>query len=238
MIVLPAIDLRAGRCVRLLRGDPAAETVYGNDPAAVAAAFQREGASMLHVVDLDAALDSGSDNNREAVHAVCSSVDVPVQVGGGMRTLADVAAVLELGAARVVLGTAAVREPAFVGAAVARFGERIVVAVDVRDGAVMVRGWREAGGMLEDVVAALDAAGAPRYLATSIGVDGTQEGPDLGLYGRLRSLTDRPVLASGGVSGVEDLRALAALGVEGVVVGRALYEGTLRLSEALGVTAA
>lgn len=233
MIVVPAIDLRGGRVVRLVQGDPGRVTVYGADPVAVARRFQAAGAPLLHVVDLDAALGTGS--NAEAVRAVCRAVGIPVQVGGGLRTLESVEEALGAGAARAVLGTAAAADPSFVARCVDRHGDRIVVAVDVRDGRVVVKGWREEAGALEELVPALDAAGAPRYLVTAVAADGRLEGPDLALYGRVRSLTDRPVLASGGVRDAADLRALAALGVEGAVVGRALYEGTLSLAELAAV---
>jgi phosphoribosylformimino-5-aminoimidazole carboxamide ribotide isomerase len=228
VIVVPAIDLRGGRAVRLRHGNPAHQTVYSDDPVEVARGFEAEGASLLHVVDLDAALGTG--HNREVVAAICQRVPVPVQTGGGLRSLQAVDAALAAGAARTVLGTSATRDPAFVDEMVARHGDRVVVALDVRDGNVMVRGWQEAAGSLEDVMATLDV---PRFLVTSIAVDGTLEGPDLDLYRRVLALTERPILASGGVRGPADLRALLATGVEGVVVGTALYEGTLTLRDAL-----
>lgn len=229
MIVIPAIDLRGGRCVRLTRGDPALATEYDAGPVAVARRFEGAGAELLHVVDLDAAFGTGS--NREAVAAVCAAVDIPVQAGGGLRTLQAVDEVLEAGTARAVLGTAAALDPRVVRAAVDRHGERIVVAVDVRGGRAMIRGWQEEGPLVEKLIPALDAAGCPRYLVTSIAADGTLEGPDLDLYLRVLSLTGRPVLASGGVRSAGDLAALAGLGVEGAVVGKALYEGTLSFSD-------
>ncbi len=228
MIVVPAIDLRGGRAVRLRHGNPAHQTVYSDDPVEVARGFEAEGASLLHVVDLDAALGTG--HNREVVAAICQRVSVPVQTGGGLRSLHAVAAALQAGAARAVLGTTAVQDARFVREVVARHGDRVVVALDVRDGNVMVRGWQETAGSLEDVMATLEA---PRFLVTSIAVDGTLEGPDLDLYRRVLALTERPILASGGVRGPADLRALLATGVEGVVVGTALYEGTLTLRDAL-----
>jgi phosphoribosyl isomerase A len=228
VIVVPAIDLRGGRAVRLRHGDPEHETTYSEDPIRTAKQFEADGASLLHVVDLDAALGSG--HNRDVVAAVCQAVSVPVQTGGGLRSLDAVEAALAAGAARAVLGTAAALDPGFVREAVERHGDRIVVSLDVQEDRVMVRGWREAAGSLDEVLGALDA---PRFLVTSIAVDGTLEGPDLELSRRVLALTDRPVLASGGVRDVADLRALAETGVEGVVVGKALYEGTLTVRDAL-----
>lgn len=229
MIVIPAIDLRGGRCVRLLRGDPRAETEYDADPVAVARRFETEGARRLHVVDLNAALGNGS--NRETVAAICRSVAIPVQVGGGLRTIEAVEDVLGDGAARAVIGTAAALDPGFVAEAAGRFGDRLVVAIDIEGDRAMVRGWQEEGPPIDEAVPALDEAGAPRFLVTSIAVDGTLEGPDLPLYERVLGLTDRPVIASGGVRSADDVRALRDLGAEGVVVGKALYEGTLALAE-------
>jgi phosphoribosylformimino-5-aminoimidazole carboxamide ribotide isomerase len=234
VIVIPAIDLRGGRCVRLLRGDPDLAVEYGDDPVAMARRFEEAGATMLHVVDLDAALEDG--DNRGAIVSICEAVSIPVQTGGGLHQLQDVDRVLALGAARAVLGTAAVRDPTFVRRAVELHGDRIVVAVDTRDGLVMVRGWRDSAGPLERYLPALEAAGAPRFLVTSIGSDGTLEGPDLPLYGQVLELTDRPLIASGGVATTDDLVALAELGAEAAVVGKALYEGRLTVEDALAVS--
>jgi phosphoribosyl isomerase A len=228
VIVMPAIDVLGGRCVRLERGDPDRATEYEGDPVEVALRFEAAGGSMLHVVDLDAALGVGS--NRGTVEAICRAVSIPVQVGGGLRTTGAVGEALNAGARRAVLGTAAVIDPAFVSAVVSRHGDRIVGAVDVRGGRAMLRGWREVGPPVEDLVPALDGAGCPRYLVTSVQADGMLEGPDLGLYARILTLTERPVLASGGIRSSEDLDGLAALGLEGAVVGKALYEGALPLS--------
>jgi phosphoribosylformimino-5-aminoimidazole carboxamide ribotide isomerase len=229
VIVIPAIDLRGGRCVRLFRGDVAAETVYDADPVELAERFQAEGARRLHVVDLDAARGEGS--NRGIVRDICHAVAIPVQLGGGLRTLAAIEQALDDGAARAILGTAAAADPGFVAEAVEHFGDRIVVAVDVRDGRVATHGWRELGPRIEEALPALAAAGAPRFLVTSIHRDGTMEGPDLALYERVVEITDRPVIASGGVRVADDVRALRDLGMEAVVVGKALYAGTLRLEE-------
>ena len=231
MIVIPAIDLRGGRAVRLLRGDPEAETAYSQDPVAVATRFQAEGARRLHVVDLDAALDQG--DNREVITEICHSVAVPVQVGGGLRSLEAIGQVLEAGASRAILGTAAAADPTFVERAVEEHAEHIVVSVDVRGGHVIVRGWTEEGPLLEDAISALEDAGAPRFLATAIARDGTLEGPDLRLYERVLGITDVPVIASGGVRDAADIWALRDLGCEAAVTGKALYEKTLKLSQVI-----
>ncbi|MGI8616469.1 MAG: 1-(5-phosphoribosyl)-5-[(5-phosphoribosylamino)methylideneamino]imidazole-4-carboxamide isomerase [Actinomycetota bacterium] len=229
MIVIPAIDLRGGRAVRLRRGDPSAETAYDDHPVEVARRFQEQGARRLHVIDLDAALGEGE--NREAVREICRAVVVPVQVGGGIRSLEAAAAVLEDGAARAILGTAAAADPTFVERAVEEFAERVVVAVDVRGGKLMIDGWREEGPELETTLSALNDAGAPRYLVTAIARDGTLDGPDLTLYRQVLKLTDKPVIASGGVRNAEDVWALRDVGCEATVAGKALYEKTLKLSQ-------
>jgi phosphoribosylformimino-5-aminoimidazole carboxamide ribotide isomerase len=215
--------------VRLRRGDPSEETTYSVDPVEVATTFQEDGARRLHVVDLDAALGEG--DNRAVIADICRSVAVPVQVGGGIRTLEAIGELLAAGAARAILGTAAAADPELVARAVEEFAERVVVAVDVRGGRVMVRGWKEEGPDLEEAMIALNDAGTPRYLVTSIARDGTLDGPDLRLYTRVLKLTDRPVIASGGVRDAGDIWALRDLGCEAAVSGKALYEKTLKLSQ-------
>jgi phosphoribosylformimino-5-aminoimidazole carboxamide ribotide isomerase len=231
VIVIPAIDLRGGRAVRLLRGDPAEETAYDDDPVNVAVRFQTEGARRLHVIDLDAALEQG--DNRDTIRDICRSVVLPVQVGGGIRTLEDITAVLEIGGGRVILGTSAALDPGFVARAVEEFAERILVAIDVRAGHAMVKGWQEEGPLVDDVVPALNDAGTPRYLVTAIARDGTLEGPDLRLYRQILTLTDQPVIASGGVRTADDIWALRDAGCEAAVTGKALYEKTLKLSQVI-----
>jgi phosphoribosylformimino-5-aminoimidazole carboxamide ribotide isomerase len=231
VIVLPAIDVRGGRVVRLLRGRPEDETAYGTDPAEAAARFAAQGARWVHVVDLDAALGTGS--NRDALARAVEGAGVPAQVGGGLRSMRDIEEVLEMGAARVILGTEAVGDRRFLAEAVERFGDRVAVAVDTDGEEVVVRGWTEGAGPLEEVVARLEAVGAPRFLVTAVHLDGTLEGPDEALYRRLSTLTARPVMASGGVASAAHLRTLADTGVEAAVVGRALYEGALTLDEAM-----
>jgi phosphoribosyl isomerase A len=229
MIVIPAIDLRGGRAVRLRRGDPSEETAYAENPVQVAERFQEEGARRLHVIDLDAALGEG--DNRQAIRDICRAVVVPVQVGGGIRSLRAAAALFEDGAARAILGTAAAADVSLVGRAVEEFAERVVVAVDVRGGRLMLDGWREEGPELGSALSELDDAGAPRYLVTAIARDGTLEGPDLTLYRQVLKLTDRPVIASGGVRNAADVWALRDVGCEATVAGKALYERTLKLSQ-------
>ncbi len=231
MIVIPAIDLRGGRAVRLLQGDPTEETSYSEDPVEVAMRFQEEGARRLHVVDLDAALDQG--DNRSVGRG-----DLPRCAGagaGGRRPPLDGG---HLGPARdrrlrAILGTAAAADATFVRRAVEEFAESIVVAIDVRAGHVMVRGWQEEGPALEAAIPELDAAGAPRYLVTSIARDGTLKGPDVKLYERVLSLTETPVIASGGVRDADDIWALRDLGCEATVTGKALYEKTLKLAQVI-----
>jgi phosphoribosylformimino-5-aminoimidazole carboxamide ribotide isomerase len=230
VIVIPAIDLRGGRAVRLFRGDPEAETEYSTDPVEVATRFESEGARRLHIVDLDAALGTG--DNRDIVVEIARSVAIQVQLGGGLRSIEAVEQAFESGVARAVLGTAAATDPGFVEKAVARFDDRIVVAVDVKDDHVMVRGWREAGDAIDAALPRLVEAGAPQFLVTSIRMDGTMDGPDMALYERVLTLAgDRPVIASGGVRNAGDVWALRELGVEAAVVGKALYVGTMQLSE-------
>jgi phosphoribosylformimino-5-aminoimidazole carboxamide ribotide isomerase len=231
VIVIPAIDLRGGRAVRLRRGDPSTETSYSDDPVEVASRFQEDGARRLHVVDLDAALGEG--DNRSVIGDICRSVAVPVQVGGGIRSLEGIGEVLGAGASRVILGTAAAADPTLVARAVEEYAERVVVAVDVRGGRVMVKGWTEEGPALEDAMRALDDAGTPRYLVTSIARDGTLDGPDLRLYAHVLKLTERPLIASGGVRDAADVWALRDLGCEAAVTGKALYEKTLKLSQVI-----
>lgn len=229
MIVIPAIDLRRGRCVRLFRGDVEAETVYDDDPVEVARRFEGEGARRLHIVDLDAA--AGEGTNREIVREICRDVAIPVQLGGGLRTIEAVERAIADGAARAILGTAAALEPSLVARAVERVGDGVMVAVDVRGGHVMTHAWRKEGPPLDEAVPALEDAGAPRFLVTSILRDGTMDGPDLELYERMLKLTDRPMIAGGGIRVAADVWGLRDLGLEACVVGKAMYSGTLRLEE-------
>jgi phosphoribosylformimino-5-aminoimidazole carboxamide ribotide isomerase len=228
-LVIPAIDIKDGRCVRLLRGSYEHETVYFEDPVKMAKLWRVQNAKVLHVVDLDAARD-GTRRNAGAIEAICSCLDIPVQVGGGARSMEDISQLLECGVYRVVIGTAAIKEPELVSEAIRRFGaSRIVVGVDALDGEVRVEGWTEGSGM-DAVEFALDmeTRGCRRVLYTDIDRDGTMEGPNLDAYRELgERLTTCRITASGGVGGYPDLVKIADLAeyrVDSVVIGRALYE--------------
>jgi phosphoribosylformimino-5-aminoimidazole carboxamide ribotide isomerase len=237
----PAIDLRAGRCVRLYQGDYGRETVYGDDPVAQARAFSAAGAPWIHVVDLDAAR-TGDPRNRPVVAAIAAAVDVPVQSGGGVRDDAAAEALLAAGVRRVVVGTAALDDPDWVRRLAARHPGRVAVGLDARGRDVAVRGWVEGSGHdLVDVARRFGDAGVAALVVTEIGRDGTLAGPDLGQLADVLAATALDVVASGGVGSLDDLRALAALDVggrrlAGAIVGRALYEGAFPLSDALEVT--
>jgi phosphoribosylformimino-5-aminoimidazole carboxamide ribotide isomerase len=237
MKLYPAIDLRGGRCVRLYQGDYARETVYGEDPVAQALAFQAEGAPWLHVVDLDAAR-TGEPTNRPAIEAICAAVDVPVEVGGGVRSDAAALALFDVGVSRVVIGTAALAEPDLVRRLTAA-GHAVAVGLDAHGDEVATHGWTErTGRTVGELAAEFADAGVAALVVTEIGRDGTLAGPDLDGLRRLLAATSIPVIASGGVGRLEDLRALAAVEedgrrFEGAIVGRALYEGAFTVSEAL-----
>jgi phosphoribosylformimino-5-aminoimidazole carboxamide ribotide isomerase len=236
VILYPAIDIRGGKAVRLTQGDYARETAYDADPAEAARRWAGEGAEFLHVVDLDAA-KAGEPRNLAAVERIASAVSCPIQVGGGLRSEESVEAVLAAGAARVVIGTAALRDPGFLDAMLAAHGERVVVSVDARNGRVALEGWTEAGEQeVVDAVAALGERGVARFLCTAIEVDGTMEGPAVEQLGEIAAATDARVIASGGVGNLSHLEALAEMpyaNVEGAVVGRALYEREFTVAAAI-----
>lgn len=244
MIVFPAIDLRQGRCVRLRQGDPNAETVFGDDPAWVAAHWVALGATWLHVVNLDGAFgDQAADAvNGRRLREIREAVAVPIQFGGGLRSLGDVEAAIELGANRVVLGTVAVTQPDVVTAAIRRFGtERIVAGLDGRHGRVAIHGWQQDSG--EPILVAaerLAGLGVQRVVATDVSRDGMLTGVNLAAAVELARQSRLKVIASGGVRDLDDIQRLKAAesqGVEGVIVGQALYTGALDLRQALAAAA-
>ena len=233
MEVIPAIDLLGGRCARLVQGDYDRELLYSGDPVAIALRWQDEGATRLHVVDLDGARE-GRPVNGETVRAIIEAVAVPVQVAGGVRDLAAVDGWLKAGADRVVLGTAAIRDHDLAAAAVHAHGDRIVVSIDARDGVVATEGWTEAKGPREEeLLPALAAAGVRRFVYTDIARDGTLTSPNFEAVDAFVRATDAAVIAAGGVAEAAHLVRLAELGVEAAIVGRALYDGGLHLPDAL-----
>lgn len=235
LVLLPAVDVADGRAVRLVQGEAGSETSYG-DPLAAALAWQGAGASWIHLVDLDAAFGRGS--NAALLADVVGRLDVAVELSGGIRDDPSLVAALATGCARVNLGTAALEDPAWTARAIAEHGERVAVGLDVRGTTLAARGWTRAGGDLWEVLERLDGDGCARYVVTDVTKDGTLRGPNTELLREVCARTDRPVVASGGVSSLEDLQALRALvplGVEGAIVGKALYAGAFTLTAALAV---
>jgi phosphoribosylformimino-5-aminoimidazole carboxamide ribotide isomerase len=235
--ILPAIDLRAGRCVRLLQGDYARETVFSDDPVAMARRWAGAGAQRLHVVDLDGAR-SGRPENLTVIRQIAAAVPLPVQLGGGIRDREAVLAALDAGVERVILGTTLITgEPTLIDRLLAEFGDRIVVGVDARDGRVAIQGWTETTDRdAVELARELEARGARRLVYTDISSDGMLAGPNVEGVRRMAEALSIPVIAAGGVSSAEDVRRLAAMepvGLEGVIIGKALYTGAVRLEELL-----
>lgn len=234
MILLPAIDILGGKAVRLARGEFGSSTVYDADPLQAATRWVAAGARALHIVDLDGAR-SGAPANFEEIRRIVAAVDVPIQVGGGLRTLDDVRGVVRAGATRVVLGTAAYEDVDLLDQAVAELGDRIVVSVDARAGKLATAGWTEQTDIpIESVIQRMGARGVRRFVFSSIDRDGMLDGPDLGAARRVAAAVRGSFVYSGGVASLEDLRALAALrqvNLEGVIVGKALYEGRFDVGE-------
>lgn len=235
LILLPAVDVAGGQAVRLVQGAAGSQTSYGS-PLEAALAWQRDGAEWIHLVDLDAAFGGG--DNQELIADVVGRLDVHVELSGGIRDDASLSAALATGCARVNLGTAALEDPEWTARAIAEYGEQIAVGLDVRGETLSARGWTRDGGNLWEVLARLDGQGCARYVVTDVHRDGTLTGPNVELLRKVCAATDRPVIASGGVSTLDDLRVLAALvadGIEGAIVGKALYAGAFTLPEALKV---
>ena len=235
--LLPAVDVQDGQAVRLVQGEAGSATSYG-DPLSAAMDWQRAGAEWIHLVDLDAAFGRG--DNRDVLRRVVDSMDVKVELSGGIRDDASLEHALEMGAARVNLGTAALEDPEWTARVIERFGDRVAVGLDVRGTTLAARGWTQEGGDLWEVLARLEAAGCARYVVTDVTKDGTLTGPNTELLAQLCEATDKPVVASGGISSLEDVAALAAMvpqGVEGAIMGKALYAGRFSLEQALAVAA-
>ena len=233
LTLLPAVDVSDGQAVRLVQGEAGTETSYGA-PLEAALAWQRAGAEWIHLVDLDAAFGRGS--NRELLAEVTGRLDVKVELSGGIRDDESLEAALATGCARVNIGTAALEDPDWCRKIIATHGDKIAVGLDVRGTTLAARGWTRDGGDLWEVLARLEEDGCPRYVVTDVTKDGTLRGPNTELLREVCAKTDKPVIASGGVSSLDDLRALAALvpeGVEGAIVGKALYAGAFTLEEAL-----
>lgn len=231
--VIPAIDIRGGRCVRLFQGDYARETAYDNDPVAVARRWERLGAPLIHVVDLDGAKD-GAPVNHETMAAICAAVSVGVEVSGGLRSMELISAAFAYGAARVQLGSAAVRDPELVRECAARFPGQIVVSIDSRNGDVVTDGWLTGSGRTAlDLANEMVELGVPRLMFTDINRDGALTEPNFEALAEYVRALPVPVVASGGVAVVAHLRRLADIGCEGAIVGKALYEGAVDLPAAL-----
>jgi phosphoribosylformimino-5-aminoimidazole carboxamide ribotide isomerase len=233
MEVIPSIDLKGGRCVRLYQGDYAKETVFSNDPVGTAQRWESLGAPRLHLVDLDGAA-SGEPQHLALVARIAATLRIPVQVGGGIRQMEMIEQYVKAGIKRVVLGTAAVENPKLVGEACLAFGDAIVLGVDARDGFVAVRGWQDKTAVsAADLIQKMEALGARRFIYTDIARDGTLTEPNFQAIAELMAKTRSPIIASGGVTSIDHLRRLSQLGVEGAIIGRALYTGDIRLDKAL-----
>lgn len=233
MHIIPAIDIKDGRCVRLYQGKYEEVTVFDHDPVAVARRWEQLGAQRIHVVDLDGA-KAGRPVNAQIVFAIVRAVNIPVQLGGGLRDQGAVDAALNLGVDRAILGTAALRDPQLIARLVEKYGERIVVGVDARDGLVAAQGWTETSHVrTEELVQRMSQMGVRTVIYTDISRDGTLEGPNVDAVAELVQLNGPEIIASGGVARLEDLVALAGTGAAGVIVGKALYSGAFDLPQAL-----
>jgi phosphoribosylformimino-5-aminoimidazole carboxamide ribotide isomerase len=237
MIIIPAVDIKGGRCVRLLEGRAEAETVFSDYPPEMARRWVEEGAERLHIIDLDGAFEKGP-RNRTIIESIVRETAIPIQIGGGIRDLKNIDSYLSLGVAQVILGTVALKNPALVHEACRLFPGRIIVSLDARDNRVAVEGWTELSEIDPvDLVRDYEEWGVKAVIYTDISRDGTQKGPALSSTRRLAQATTLPVIAAGGVSTLADVQSLcplAADGLAGIITGRAIYSGSLKLSEAIG----
>lgn len=233
MLIIPAIDLKDGQCVRLYQGDYSQVTVFSDDPAEFARQWRTEGAQFLHVVDLDGA-KAGYPVNLKVIEQLKKAFELPVEVGGGVRDEKTVQILLDCGVDRVILGTIALRDPELTGHLCQKYGEQIVIGIDARDGLVAIEGWTETSNVAATTLAQeLTKRGAQRYIYTDISRDGTLTEPNYAAFAEFTQAAGRPVIASGGVAQVDQVRKLAGLSAEGVIIGRALYTGAIKLSDVL-----
>ncbi|MFM8594200.1 MAG: 1-(5-phosphoribosyl)-5-[(5-phosphoribosylamino)methylideneamino]imidazole-4-carboxamide isomerase [Chloroflexota bacterium] len=238
MIIYPAIDLRGGRCVRLVEGDFNRETQYDADPADAARRWAAAGAQWLHVVDLDGAV-AGRPTNVDAIAKIRNAVDIPIQLGGGLREADHLKVAFDLGVDRVILGTAALTTPDLVINSVAHYGDRVAVGLDARDGRLAASGWLEqTDALATEVAIRLRAEGVQHFVSTDIARDGTLSGPNVGALKELHGILGHGVIASGGVGTLDDLRMLRDAGIGGAIVGRAIYDGRVHLAEAIALASA
>ncbi len=232
MIIYPAIDIRGGKCVRLTQGRYDDITIFSDDPVNMALQFQKAGAKNLHVVDLDGA--RGDNDNREIIRRIAKELSIPVQTGGGIRTMADIEAVLEFGISRVILGTSAVRNPEIVSEAVKKYKNRIAVGIDAKNGFVAIEGWEKTSGIKAvEHAKNMEALGVQTIIYTDIATDGMLSGPNMLAMSEMVKKVKMEVIASGGVSSLKDIRHLKEVGVAGVIVGKAIYTGDVDLKKAL-----
>ena len=233
MRIYPAIDIKGGNCVRLLQGRFSDVTVYGDNPVDMAKKWESMGGEFIHVVDLDGAL-KGHGVNAEIIKSICASVNVPVQTGGGIRTMEDIEAKLSCGINRVIIGTKAVSNPEFIREAVAKYGDKIVIGIDAKDGYVAVEGWEKCSEFTSvEFAKRMVDLGVKTIVYTDIATDGTLQGPNVAAMKELASSVSADIIASGGVGNLEHIKSLVDTGVEGVIVGRALYTGNVDLAEAI-----
>jgi phosphoribosylformimino-5-aminoimidazole carboxamide ribotide isomerase len=232
MEIIPAIDLRNGKCVRLFQGDYDKETIFSEDPVSVALRWQSEGARRLHIVDLDGAAQ-GEQVNLETIEDIIAAIDIPIEVGGGIRSIETIEQLFAAGVERAILGTVAVEQPDLVKEACQKFSDRIIISIDAKDRLVATRGWlQESTVTASELAGKMIELGVTRFIYTDISRDGTLTSPNFEAISELLSQIDVPVIAAGGISSVHDLTRLAELGVEGAIVGKAIYTGDVKLSEA------
>jgi phosphoribosylformimino-5-aminoimidazole carboxamide ribotide isomerase len=240
MLIIPAIDLRNGQCVRLAQGRKSSAKVYDGDPVETARRFEAEGALMLHVVDLDRAFDERNSPNRQVARRIIRAVRIPIQLGGGVRSVTDARQLIEWGAERIIIGTVAAESPELLGELVSLFGARVAVGVDAKDGKVMTHGWEASGGITAvELARQVAALGVARIIYTDVGRDGMLQGINIEQTSLVARESGLPVTASGGISSLQDIRSVAresACGIDSLIIGKALYEKRFTLEEAMRIS--